>query len=120
MAAKDDLGRAGERRAEAYLRSSGYDVLDRNWRCPEGEIDLVAVRGGDLVIVEVKTRRSTGYGHPFSAVDARKRDRLWRLAGAWSRAHPERARGRRLRLDVIGVTGGEPATALVEHLEDLR
>ncbi len=120
MAAKDDLGRAGEERAARHLRDAGYRILDRNWRSAAGEIDIVASRGGHLVVVEVKTRRGPWFGHPFAAVNARKRDRLWRLAGAWAVAHPADARGRRLRLDLIGVTGPDPETAVVEHLEDLR
>lgn len=120
MAAKDERGRAGEQRAAEHLTGAGYTLLDRNWRCPSGEIDIVAVRGRDLVVVEVKTRRTEWFGHPFSAVDARKRDRLWRLACAWIVAHPELARRRRLRLDVIGITGEDPATAVLEHLEDLQ
>ena len=120
MAEKDIRGRAGEDRATAYLRNRGFAVIERNWRCPAGEIDIVAVQGGDLVIVEVKTRRSEGFGHPFEAVDPRKRDRLWRLGCAWAREHPEQARRRRLRIDVVGITGEDPATATLEHLADLR
>lgn len=67
MADKDQRGRAGEARAERHLIASGYRVLDRNWRCPQGEIDLVAARGPALVIVEVKTRRTELFGHPFAA-----------------------------------------------------
>jgi putative endonuclease len=120
MAAKDERGRAGEQRAAQHLELTGYTVLDRNRRCPRGEIDIVAARGRELVVVEVKTRRTEWFGHPFAAVDQRKRDRLWRLSCAWIVAHPELARGRRLRLDVIGITGEDPATAVLEHLEDLR
>lgn len=120
MAQKDVRGRAGEERAAQHLVTQGYAVLDRNWRCATGEIDIVAARGTDLVIVEVKTRRTEWFGHPFDAVDSRKRDRLWRLACAWVVAHPEAARRRRLRLDVIGITGEDPRTAVLEHLEDLR
>jgi len=120
MADKDDRGRAGELRAERYLRDHGYLVLDRNWRCASGEIDIVALDGADLVIIEVKTRRTVSYGHPFDAVDARKRARLWRLSHSWAVAHADAARGRRLRVDVIGVTGDDPDTARLEHLVDLR
>lgn len=120
MAEKDVRGRAGEERAAQHLVAQGYTVLDRNWRCPAGELDIVAVRGGDLVVVEVKTRRTEGFGHPFEAVDQRKRDRLWRLSCAWAIAHPDAARRRRLRIDVIGITGQEPSTAVLEHIEDLR
>lgn len=120
MASKDIRGRQGEDRAARHLSAQGYDILDRNWRCAAGELDIVAAHGGDLVVVEVKTRRTESYGHPFEAVDAAKRDRLWRLSCAWVAAHPEAARRRRLRVDVIGITGEDPATGIVEHLVDLR
>lgn len=120
MAAKDDLGRAGEQRAAEHLAAAGYRLVDRNWRCPQGEIDIVATHRRDLVVVEVKTRRTEWFGHPFEAVSARKRDRLWRLGCAWIVSHPAAAAGRRLRLDLIGITGPEPASAVLEHLEDLR
>lgn len=118
MAAKDDLGRAGEDRAAQYLTQRGYRILERNWRCPQGEIDIVAVSGRALCIVEVKTRRSTAFGHPFEAVDARKRRRLWQLGNAWIEAHPDCARGRSLRIDAIGIIG-DGAAASIEHLQDI-
>ncbi|MCM3501634.1 YraN family protein [Microbacterium sp. P26] len=118
MAAKDDLGRAGEERAVAFLSDDGYRIIDRNWRCPQGEIDIVAERDDTLVVIEVKTRRSEAFGHPFEAIDRRKAERLWRLAMAWLAAHPDEARGRGLRIDAIGLVGEDPATARLEHLED--
>lgn len=119
MAAKDDLGRAGEDRAAQHLTNLGYEILDRNWRCSLGELDIVARHGDVIAIVEVKTRRSESFGHPFEAIDARKRQRLWRLAYAWAREHPDAAHRRALRLDAIGLTGDAPATARIEHLQDL-
>ncbi len=119
MADKDILGRAGEERAARHFEEHGYAVLDRNWRAPGGELDLVVASARELVVVEVKTRRSTGFGHPLEAVDARKRSRLWRLAIAWVAAHPEAVQGRRLRIDAIGIIGPDPATASVEHVEDV-
>ncbi|MCT9820307.1 YraN family protein [Microbacterium sp. W1N] len=120
MADKDERGRAGEDRAAAHLHARGWRILDRNWRCPIGEIDIVAEQGRDLIVVEVKTRRSEAYGHPFAAVDERKRRRLWKLARAWCLAHPDLAHARVLRLDLIGIIGDDPAVAALEHLEDLR
>lgn len=120
MAEKDDLGRAGEDRAARYLQEHGYAVLERNWRCRAGEIDLVVEGDGAIVVVEVKTRRGEAFGHPFEAIDARKRARLWRLAVAWASAHRDRVQGRRLRIDAIGITGPDPATARLEHLVDVE
>jgi putative endonuclease len=119
MAAKDDLGRAGEQRAAQHLESLGYTVLDRNWRCRAGEIDLVAANGRDLLIVEVKSRSSGAFGHPLEAIDARKKARLWRLAAAWIAAHRPAVQGRRLRFAAVGLLGPDPATAAVDFLPDL-
>ncbi|MDR2294055.1 MAG: YraN family protein [Microbacterium sp.] len=120
MAAKDERGRAGEDRACAYLSAQGCRILARNWRVASGELDIVAVRGGSLIVVEVKTRRTADYGDPLAAVDARKLAQVWRLAFAWMRQHPDEARGRTVRVDVIGITGEDPATADLVHLEDVR
>lgn len=120
MADKDVLGRAGEERAARYFEAQGFTVLSRNWRCREGEIDLVVADRATLVVVEVKTRRGERFGHPFEAIDARKRLRLWRLGVAWAGAHRELMQGRRLRIDAIGLTGLEPETARLEHLVDVE
>lgn len=120
MAAKDILGRAGEDRAAQHLSEHGYQILARNWRCSQGEIDIVAERAGVICIVEVKTRTSLNFGHPFDAVDERKRERLWRLGYAWCRDHAELARNRILRVDVVGIIGPDPLLGALEHLVDLR
>ncbi|BDZ38423.1 YraN family protein [Microbacterium suwonense] len=119
MAAKDELGRAGEERAARHLRAQGYVILDRNWRCDQGEIDIVAMCDDQLCVVEVKTRRSDRYGHPFEAIDERKRRRLWRLAYAWAAAHPDTARRCAIRLEAVGLIGADAETARLEHLVDL-
>ena len=85
MRAKDALGAYGERVAAAHLVAAGMTVLDRNWRCPIGEIDIVARDGDVLVVCEVKTRRGDGFGHPLEAVTARKAARLRRLAARLDR-----------------------------------
>ncbi len=120
MAAKDELGRAGEARASRYLTTIGYEIVERNWRCPFGEIDIVAVHGRWLSIVEVKTRSSTRYGHPFEALDDRKVRRLWRLGHAWIAAHPDVVRHSRVHLEAVAIIGSDPDTGVLEHLVDLR
>lgn len=120
MAAKDERGRAGEERACRFLRRHGYRVVDRNWSGTAGELDIIALRRGLVAVVEVKTRRSLDYGDPLAAVDARKLHRLWTLGFEWARTHPRLARGRAVRVDIIGITGQDPATAEVVHLEDVR
>jgi putative endonuclease len=117
VAKKDELGRWGEEVAVARLTRLGYDVVDRNWRCPQGELDIVArVRGG-TAFVEVKTRTSLAFGHPFEAITSRKLARLHSLALAWCRAHP--GRHGRLRVDVVAVTGAQDTEPVVELLEDV-
>jgi len=119
MAAKDELGRAGEEQAALYLTNLGYRILDRNWRCVQGEIDLVAAHGRDLVVVEVKTRSALSHGHPLEAVDARKLRRLWQLGHAWATAHPEQSTRMSIRIDAIGIIGADPTRGTLEHLVGL-
>jgi putative endonuclease len=99
--AKDELGKRGEDLAARHLVGAGFDIVTRNWRCPVGEIDIVARDRETLVIVEVKTRTSTAFGTPAEAITPRKTAKLKELALSWLREHPEG--GRPIRFDVIGV-----------------
>src|SRR5674476_387176 len=81
--AANAVGAYGERLAARYLTESGMHILDRNWRCDQGEIDIVAMDDTALVIVEVKTRRTLAFGPPVEAVTAVKAARLRRLACCW-------------------------------------
>lgn len=114
MRAKDAVGRYGEHVAATYLAEAGWEVLDRNWRGPSGELDIVAMHGATLVVVEVKTRSGDGYGHPAEAVTARKLTRLRRLAAQWLAAHDVRPRS--VRIDVIAVRTSRRGAATLEHL----
>ncbi len=118
MRAKDAVGRYGERVAEAFLVERGWQVLDRNWRGQSGELDIVALDGDDLVVVEVKTRTGNGFGHPAEAVTAAKLARLRRLAGQWLASHDIRPRG--MRIDVIAVHAGGQGGARIEHLAGVQ
>jgi putative endonuclease len=109
-----ELGVHGERIAAAYLTRVGLRILDRNWRCREGELDLVAREGGALVFCEVKARRGTGYGLPVEAVTVAKQRRLRLLAQRWLAAHDEHAP--EVRFDVVGVLVRRSGPALVTHL----
>ena len=81
------LGRAGEEAAAALLQRAGFTLLDRNWRQGRLELDMVCRDGEELVFVEVKTRRSAGYGGPAGAVTPAKQRVLTRAAQAWLAAH---------------------------------
>lgn len=119
MAAKDELGTRGERIAERALVGRGYVILDRNWRCRDGEIDLVARDGDTLVFVEVKTRSSTAFGHPLEAVTPAKLARLRRLAMSWIVAQRPSPRAARIRIDAVAVVAPPDRPATLEHLEGI-
>ncbi len=114
MAAKDDLGRAGEELAAQYLRDKGYSILDRNWRCDQGEIDIIARQQNEVVFVEVKTRSGLKFGHPFEAITSAKLARMNRLAYAWCAQTSDRVP--RIRVDVIAVIAPPDSEPRVEHL----
>jgi putative endonuclease len=114
MRAKDVLGRAGEQAAAEYLESSGFRILDRNWRCAAGEIDIVAVERHVLVVCEVKSRSGGRYGTPVEAVSRAKRGRLRRLAVAWLNAHG--VRFDQVRIDVIGLVYEGTGGFTIEHI----
>ena len=108
------LGQWGEDLAVRHLHAQGIEVLDRNWRCREGELDLVAREGRSLVVVEVKTRSGLLYGEPAEAVTRSKARRIRVLATRW--LGEQRPPGSwELRFDVISVlrTSGMPE---VQHL----
>jgi putative endonuclease len=114
MRAKDGLGRYGENVAARYLGELGYELLARNWRCPQGELDIVARDDRTLVFVEVKTRSSVEFGTPAEAVTRVKAQRLRVLAAAWLAQH--RPPYGELRFDVISVLRQPAGAARVEHL----
>jgi putative endonuclease len=109
------LGDYGERLAARYLREIGLVVLDRNWRCVRGELDIVAREGPALVICEVKTRSGEGFGAPYEAVTWRKQRRLRLLGGLWRDDHPEQAAGP-LRIDVISILRPAGQAPRLQHL----
>ncbi|RBY82194.1 YraN family protein [Blastococcus sp. TF02A-26] len=114
MRTTTELGQRGERIAARYLTDRGLRLLDRNWRCREGELDIVARDGDAIVFCEVKTRREVGFGHPVEAVTSTKQRRLRLLAQRWLAAHDEHAPD--LRFDVVGVLLRGGAPAVVTHL----
>ncbi|MCW2899375.1 MAG: hypothetical protein JWO67_1640 [Streptosporangiaceae bacterium] len=115
---KDELGRRGERAAALYLTTRlGWTILDRNWRCAEGELDIVAFDGRRHVVCEVKTRSSALYGAPVEAVTALKAARLRRLAGRWAERHGAQAAG--IRIDVIGLVSDGSDGFTIDHVREV-
>ena len=114
MNTKDDLGRRGEQFAAAYLERAGFRILDRNWRCAEGELDIVAAERRVLVVCEVKTRSDARYGSPLEAITRAKRSRLRRLAIRWLVAHG--VLFDEVRIDVIGLIRNQAGLYEIEHV----
>ncbi|MBT2501595.1 YraN family protein [Curtobacterium sp. ISL-83] len=108
------LGRYGEEHAAEWLREHGFRVVERNWRCARGEIDIIAWDSCTLVFVEVKTRSGLRTGHPFEAITASKVLRLRRLVPAWFDDHPE-VSARAIRIDALAVHVDGPLV-VVEHV----
>lgn len=120
MRVKDALGRFGEEVAAQYLADAGLVILDRNWRCANGEIDIVAQDGRAVVFCEVKTRSSTTFGLPSEAVTPIKARRIRGLALVWlvETRGESSAYWPLLRFDVISVLRRYGQPPLVDHLPD--
>lgn len=113
--AKQVLGRDGERVAEQFLKQKGFKIVERNYRCAAGELDLIALDRRVVVFVEVKTRTGLGYGTPLEAVAYRKQQKMIQAAQYF--LSEKGLHQRDARFDVVGVTwpGREP---VVEHIEN--
>jgi putative endonuclease len=103
--ARRALGASGEQAAADWYVRKGYQVVARNWRCRDGELDLVLRRGRTVVFCEVKSRTSAAFGAPVEAVTRTKQTRLRRLAARWLEEHP-RVRAAQIRFDVASVLAG--------------
>ena len=116
MVDRQALGRWGEDLAVRHLELAGYEVLARNWRCRQGELDIVARRAHEIVFVEVKARNGIGYGEPAEAVTPQKAQRIHRLAARW--LVECRPPGRHdLRFDVIAIVRSGAAVPELLHLQ---
>jgi putative endonuclease len=117
MQTKDAIGQYGEDLAVRHLTEAGLAILDRNWRCKAGEIDILAREGDVLVVCEVKTRSGPGFGSPLEAVTALKARRLRRLAALWLSERqlsiPE------VRFDVVAVIRRPSCVPTVEHIRGI-
>jgi putative endonuclease len=100
------LGRSGEDAVGQWYRDQGYEVVARNWRCREGELDLVVRLGRLFVFCEVKTRTTVAFGLPAEAVTRTKQARIRRLAARWLQDEAP-VRAREIRFDVASVLAGQ-------------
>ena len=98
-------GISGEDVAAAWYHAQGYELLARNWRCRQGELDLVVRRGAEVVFCEVKSRATTAFGAPQVAVTREKRQRIRHLAARW--IQDSRVRPAQIRFDVAAILGDE-------------
>ena len=106
MAYRQALGRWGEDRVVRWYRRHGFEILERNWRCRHGELDVIVRRGPLVAVCEVKTRSSLAFGTPAEAVGWQKQRRIRRLATQWL-SEQERSGAVQLRFDVAEVVGRE-------------
>jgi putative endonuclease len=114
MNAKDALGQQGEQLAATFLTRAGLTILDRNWRCKQGEIDIVALDGQTLVICEVKTRSGVRFGTPLEAITRQKAWRLRKLAVLWVNAHGLIFEA--IRIDIIGILRAASGDFTIDHV----
>ena len=110
MRAKKDLGDFGERVAAALLQKDGYKILERNFHCRTGEIDIVAQDGATLVFVEVKTRWSEEFGPPEEAVTSRKLKSIERAGAYFRLLHPGLPEAERIDVVAIEIDGSGKVT----------
>lgn len=111
-----EVWHAGEDLAAAHLERLGWQLLDRNWTCPVGELDIVAVEPGSepvVVFCEVKTRRGLGFGTPLEAITPAKVAKLREVALHWLKAQPTPAR--HIRFDGVGVLLARDAAPVITH-----
>jgi putative endonuclease len=112
---RKELGRTGEELAAGYLATRGWEILARNVRFREGELDIVATRAGIIAFVEVKTRRSVAFGSPAEAVTWRKQRRIRTLALRYLSSNPARASA--IRFDILDIARDRDGFKIT-HLED--
>ena len=107
------IGNLGEDAACEFLKNNGYSILQRNFRCKAGEIDIIAVKDGCTVFVEVKTRKNSGYGYASEFVDYRKQEKIRRAAMYFIKSDDAD-----MRFDVIEVYHSGAVVNQINHIED--
>ncbi len=116
MNSNQSVGKYGEDRAAEFLVRLGYEIIDRNWRCKSGEIDIIARDLNCLVFAEVKTRTRTGFGHPFEAITAKKIQTMRSLVSQW--CHNRNLASNEVRLDALSVLIVR-GRVTIEHLKQV-
>lgn len=115
MALHNDLGKQGEHIAQHYLNGKGYKLLEKNWRCPKGEIDLIFEDKGYIVFVEVKTRSTLNWGNPQDAVSSLKIKRIVEIADYYMQTNDCQAE---VRFDIVAITLNNSDMPCITHIED--
>jgi len=118
MASKrKDVGALGEKLAADYLKKHGYKIIQKNFRCREGEIDIITQKGECLVFVEVRTKRNAAFGTPEESVTLSKREKLISLADIYLQAYDKPPAS--WRIDVVAVElGPNNRVSRLEHIEN--
>jgi putative endonuclease len=111
---KQALGAYGEALAARFLVERGMVLLDHNWRCPDGEIDLILRDDRTLVICEVKTRRTSLFGEPLEAITIPKMNRLKRLGAQWLQTNGVKVH--EMRFDIVGIVAPKFGVPVIEHI----
>lgn len=115
---RQSLGRLGESLAAAFLKNKGYKILERNWRTPYGEIDLVASHEESVIFVEVKTRTNSSLGPPEISITPRKEEHMRSAAEYYIQQHPDLLTDWRIDLITIQLRRND-APALIDHFENV-
>ena len=111
MFSKKSVGSEGENISLAFLQKNGYKIIEKNFRTRYGEIDIIAEEGRELVFIEVKRRRSGGFGKPYEAVNGRKQEHIAKSALQYMKLR--RLFGRSVRFDVVSVGPGRDEIELI-------
>lgn len=109
-------GRIGENIAEKYLKKSGYKIIEKNWHYSKNaEIDIIAIDRDTLVFVEVKTRSTLNFGHPFEAINSSKLQKIYTAIYGYINASNKKYKN--FRIDAVAVIGIE--NPKIEHIKNI-
>ncbi len=114
---RQSLGSLGESLAGAFLKNKGYSILEKNWRTPYGEIDLVAMQDESIVFVEVKTRSNRSLGPPEISITPRKAEHMRSAAEYYIQQHPDIKSD--WRIDLVTILLQPQAPAIIDHFENV-